>query len=109
MTSTPPDPHHLPSRRGALAAAVAIGGAALLLPGCARSEKNEDKKGGEEGEEVGATEDMMREHGVLRRILVVYRASAGLLRQDATKIDAHQLVAAADLFRDDGTSPPRCP
>lgn len=40
----------------------------------------------------------MREHGVLRRILVVYRASAGLLRQEA-KIDAHQLVAAADLFR----------
>lgn len=40
-----PDPHHMPSRRGALAAAaVAIGGAPILLPGCAMDEKV-DKKG----------------------------------------------------------------
>lgn len=90
-SSTPPV-----SRRAALAGAVGLAaGTALLLPGCARTaEKEKDDDGG-----VAATEDLMREHGVLRRILVVYRESAGLIRAGAAGLDAAALVQAADLFR----------
>ena len=35
---------------------------------------------GEDGKEVGAVEDLMREHGVLRRIILAYRESAVRLR-----------------------------
>lgn len=74
------------SRRGALIAA----GGLVLLSACS--------KGGGEGE-ITATEDLMREHGVLRRLLVVYRESAGLLRSGAQGLDVGALAAAADLFR----------
>jgi hemerythrin-like domain-containing protein len=51
-----------------------------------------------EGEEVGATEDLMREHGVIRRVLVVYRESAIRLRaKKAVAPDA--LQKAAKLIR----------
>ena len=77
-----------PSRRAAFGA-VALAGSAALLASCGKGDD----------EDVSATEDMMREHGVLRRILVVYRETAGLLRADAAKVDAGAIVAAADLFR----------
>jgi hemerythrin-like domain-containing protein len=82
MRSTPK-----PSRRGAVVASLV--GTALLLPGCAK---------GDEGE-VSATEDLMREHGVLRRILVVYRETAGALRRTPTAVDVAALGEAAALFR----------
>ena len=44
--------------------------AILLTPALLAQEKKNDKK--EEAEEVGPTEDLMREHGVLNRILLVY-------------------------------------
>lgn len=82
----------LQSRRTALlnSLGLAAGGATLLV-GCARS--------GEQGEEVSATEDLMREHGVLRRILVVYGEVAPILRAAPANLDAGGLAAAADLFR----------
>lgn len=82
-------------RRALLTAALA--GAAVLLSACAREQAESDEGEAEEG--VSATEDLMREHGVLRRILVVYREGARMLRADAAKVDAGALVAAADLFR----------
>ena len=79
------------SRRTALTAAVGlVAGAALVLPGCA-------KEGGEE--DVSATEDLMREHGVLRRILVVYRELAPALRSVPASVDVAALGHAAALFR----------
>ena len=61
-------------------ASLALGGVllpALLIGGC-KSSGEVDKKaaagGGEQ--EVTANEDLMREHGILRRILVVYREAA---------------------------------
>jgi hemerythrin-like domain-containing protein len=75
-----------PSRRTALAAA----GGLVLLSACSGD-------GGED--EVTATEDLMREHGVLRRLLVVYRESAALLRSAPRSLDAGALAAASDLFR----------
>src|SRR5258708_39548910 len=49
--------------------------------------------------EVGPTEDLMREHGVLRRALLVYRASAPKLRRDPTRVDPPALRRAAALFK----------
>jgi hemerythrin-like domain-containing protein len=82
------------SRRSALVAVAALG-AAATLSACARDGDEDDDEG------VSATEDLMREHGVLRRILVIYREAASMLRS-ATRFDAAVLVAAADLFRNFG-------
>ena len=43
----------------------------------------------------------MREHGVLRRVLLVYRQTAARLRGGA-KVDTKQIRSAAQLFRDFG-------
>jgi hemerythrin-like domain-containing protein len=83
------------SRRVALiGAAGLVTVAALTLPGCS---KGDEHKGGEE--DVSATEDLMREHGVLRRILVIYRETASVLRTSAATLDAAALGQAASLFR----------
>jgi hemerythrin-like domain-containing protein len=76
-------------RRGLIAAAAA--GAALGLAGCGKAEPDKD---------VGAVEDLMREHGVLRRILVIYREMASRLAAGRDDLeDGRQLWMAADLFR----------
>lgn len=51
------------------------------------------------GKEVGANEDLMREHGVLRRALLVYRAAAARLRSDPARVPADALAQTAQLFR----------
>lgn len=51
---------------------------------------------------VTASEDLMREHGVLRRALLVYREAAGRLRNDASKVPADALMKTARLFRSFG-------
>ena len=56
----------------------------------------------EETEGVTATEDLMREHGVLRRVLILYTEAAATLRRDAAAVDARALSAAATLFREFG-------
>jgi len=79
------------SRRAAFAATAGLAaGAVLILPGCAKSQG---------GEDVSATEDLMREHGVLRRILVVYRETAARLRTAPGSVDAGALGEAAGLFK----------
>lgn len=82
-------PQLLTPRRALIGAAAA--GAALGLAACG--------KGEEKGEDVGAVEDLMREHGVLRRILVLYRAVAPAIRTASPGVDAKQLWQSADLFR----------
>ncbi len=57
------------------------------------AEDHEDEK------EVSAVEDMMREHGVLRRALLVYGETAARLRAEAGAIDPKPLNDAAMLFR----------
>jgi len=61
----------------------------------AKSEKSEES----ESEEVSATEDLMREHGVIRRILVVYRLSAVRLRTKPSSVQLDALQRAAKLMR----------
>lgn len=80
-----------------------IAGAGLasvaLLSGCAKgaADRDGDKESG--GEDVTANEDLMREHGVLRRILVAYREIAPKLAAGGAGVDAASLFQAADLFR----------
>jgi len=49
--------------------------------------------------EVTATEDLMREHGVLRRAVLVFQEVVPKLRQNAAGVDAAALQQAAKLFR----------
>ncbi|HZT87516.1 MAG TPA: hemerythrin domain-containing protein [Stellaceae bacterium] len=58
------------------------------------------KPGGEK--EVGAVEDLMREHGVLRRALLVYIDCVPKLRASPTALPTTPLAQAAKLFRDFG-------
>jgi hypothetical protein len=64
----------------------------------AAAEKRGRAKKGEE-KEVGAVEDLMREHGVLRRALLVYRECAAKLRADPGSVDPRPLLDTARLFR----------
>lgn len=52
----------------------------------------------ERSERVGAVEDLMREHGVLRRALIVYDACVPHLLHEPGTIDAAALHRTAQLF-----------
>jgi len=87
--------------------ASAVVGTGLALSSCAGSNTkttgnaatsatpDENKLGGE----VTATEDLMREHGVLRRALLVYSAAALKLRANPSSIAPDALLKTAKLFR----------
>jgi len=49
--------------------------------------------------EVTATEDLMREHGVIRRALLVYAETAPKLRRYPASVDAAAIKQTAQLFR----------
>jgi hemerythrin-like domain-containing protein len=84
-------------RRGFLA--LAASGPALIALGAGPAyAKDKDSK----EKEVGANEDLMREHGVLRRALLVYRAAAVHLRSDPKRVPADALARTAKLFRSFG-------
>jgi len=82
---------------------LAGAGACLLWAPVVAAEKDE-KKGRKAGEEkqAGAVEDLMREHGVLRRALLVYIETVPRIRQGAADIDAGALNQVAQLFRSFG-------
>lgn len=85
------------------AALVCLAGAAVITPalmlgGCKKDRDQDKQKGGDEGE-VTANEDLMREHGVLRRILIIYREVSPKLVANAAAIDAGALTDAAKLFQ----------
>jgi hemerythrin-like domain-containing protein len=93
-------PPHDPSRRAAFVVLGAAGaGLAVSVAGCARPEKPAPKTA---QPDVSATEDLMREHGILRRLLVVYRETAGVIRAAPKSLDLAALGQAADLFRSFG-------
>ena len=86
----------------------AIVGTGVVLSSCSRgnmanqgkeqtevSKEDENEKGGE----VTATEDLMREHGVLRRALLVYTAAATKLHSNPSSIPPDALQKTAKLFR----------
>lgn len=89
--------------RRELLAGISIAGAGALLIGC-RTPSNQTNQEGPAASELGpaavtATEDLMREHGVLRRALFVYREAAARLRQDPASVPPDALEKTAQLFR----------
>jgi hemerythrin-like domain-containing protein len=77
-------------------------GAGLVLGACqkkltlpAENKATPEEKGGE----VTATEDLMREHGILRRALLVYSSAASRLRDNPSSIAPRALQKTAKLFR----------
>ena len=97
--------------RRQLLTGISVAGAGVLLNACRNTQtrsgaatndenKNEGPAPGEaEPVEVTAAEDLMREHGILRRALLVYQESATRLRQDAASVPPDALEKAANLFR----------
>ncbi len=84
--------------------------ASLLLGGCrggagtnsqtrASNESSTKADENQMGGEVTATEDLMREHGVLRRALLVYTGAAVKLRANPSAIVPDALQKTAKLFR----------
>lgn len=72
-------------------------GSSPPAPAPSASGKSDDDKNA--GEEVAAAEDLMREHGVIRRALVVYRESAARLRAKPSGVPMDALQRTAKLFR----------
>ena len=89
---------------------VVLVGAGLVLAGCEgrktaesggqiKSEPPVKSDENAEGGEVTATEDLMREHGVLRRALLVFIETAPKLRSNASAVAPDALQRTAKLFR----------
>lgn len=95
-----------PARRAALttlagASALLIPAAGLIVPAAAEGPGRAGQQSA--GEETPATEDLMREHGVLRRALIAYGEVANQLDGGhARDLDPNALADAARLFREFG-------
>ncbi len=96
------------SKRRQLIAGISLAGAGVLLNACrttpnssgSATNKSDEPAAGEAAPvEVTAVEDLMREHGILRRALLVYQETAIRLRQDAASVPLDALEKAANLFR----------
>jgi hemerythrin-like domain-containing protein len=80
-------------------------GAGLILSGCERkgngTVEKKERTAIEEKKEAGvtATEDLMREHGLLRRALLVYSAASVRLRASPSAVPPDVLQKTANLFR----------
>jgi hemerythrin-like domain-containing protein len=82
-------------RRELLRGGFAVGSglaAVSLLPAQASAEEKE----------VSAVEDLMREHGILRRALLVYSECTSRLRGPSAQVDPGALNRTAQLFRSFG-------
>ena len=98
-------------KRRQLLTGISVAGAGVLLNACRNTQtstggatNNENKSdapapGEAEPIEVTATEDLMREHGILRRALLVYQESVGQLLQDPARRVPEALEKTANLFR----------
>jgi hemerythrin-like domain-containing protein len=91
------------SSRRSLLVTAASAGAGWVLAGCATastgSTHGPEKPGGQkEEEEVSPAEDLMREHGVLRRVLLVYEESLRRLA-GGEKVPPQTLAGGAQIIR----------
>lgn len=82
-------------------------GTGLVLNACSHTNKALAVVAPEQSEEavseqVTAVEDLMREHGVLRRALFVYSEAAAKLRSNPSTVAPVALAKTARLFRDFG-------
>jgi hemerythrin-like domain-containing protein len=90
------------TRRNFLCSSIA--GAAFVVPGVLltgqASKRDDEKRKDEEkeGEEISPAEDLMREHGVLNRILLIYDHHLHLISAKRT-FDGSVLADSADIVR----------
>jgi hemerythrin-like domain-containing protein len=84
-----------PSRRRWLLSACGLGAGWLATSRFAFAAEHENA-------EVTANEDLMREHGVMRRALVVYLEAARRARRESRSLPLASLGDAARLFREFG-------
>jgi hemerythrin-like domain-containing protein len=78
---------------------VIAAGAGIVLAGThVQSAKAAEKRDDDE-KEVGAVEDLMREHGVIRRAILAYRDMAAKLRAKPASLDPELLRRTATMFR----------
>ena len=92
-----------PSTRRNFLQHTSIAGAGLLVPAIALAKPQQasadpktDKK--KDGEDISPAEDLMREHGVLNRVLLIYDHHLHMLTAKQT-FDGSVLVDAADVIR----------
>jgi hemerythrin-like domain-containing protein len=97
--------------RRQLLTGISLAGAGFVLNACRatanrsgaatnQENKSEPPAPGEaQPVEVTANEDLMREHGILRRALLVYQESVVRLRQDPASVPPDALEKTANLFR----------
>jgi hemerythrin-like domain-containing protein len=97
--------------RRQLLTGISLAGAGFVLNACratanrtgsATNEQNKSEApapGEAQPVEVTANEDLMREHGILRRALLVYQESVVRLRQDPASVPPEALEKTANLFR----------
>jgi len=95
------------SRRDFIRNAAYITGSAFVLSGCSgitasgnmQNNTRPVEKNEEDDKEVTAVEDLMREHGILRRALLVYGEAAVRLHKDPNSVPPDALQKTAKLFR----------
>ena len=78
---------------------VVATGAGLALAGASNQIVRAAEKHDEDEKEVGAVEDLMREHGFIRRAILVYRDMAAKLRAKPASLDPELLHRTATMFR----------
>jgi len=91
---------------------ISLVGAGALLVGCKSNspvtnsaatnnnpKKPDEQTSDEAAADVTAVEDLMREHGILRRALLVYQEAAIKLKQDPNSVAPEELEKVAQLFR----------
>src|SRR5439155_5516738 len=97
-------------RRRFLVSAAAIGLSGLAVPALpafaeekAKNSKSPDDKKDKPAEEPGATEDLMREHGVLNRVLLIYEEGLRRLRakEEVTPEVFHRSATLVRKFVED--------
>ena len=96
------------STRRQLITGLSIVGAGAILVGCQQgagggatnqAAKSEEQSSEDTSSVVSATEDLMREHGLLRRALLVYQESATKLKLDPASVTTEALEKVAQFFR----------
>src|SRR5205085_1638026 len=87
------------ARRSLIVAAPPLLAAGAAFAAGKRTPKTKPKS---EEKVTGAVEDLMREHGILRRCILAWRESAGRLRIEPEDVDASALNDTAKLFRSFG-------
>ena len=87
-----------PSNRRSFLRDTSIAGAALLAPLAFAQQKPEEKDKEKDDEKISPAEDLMREHGLLNRILLIYDHHLHLLAEKRP-FDGSILASAADVIR----------